>query len=40
MSRNAALEAAKAELLALRSLFGHNSERCARIDEIIRALGL
>lgn len=39
MSRSAALEAAKAELLALRALFGHNKERCDRIDSILLALG-
>ena len=40
MSRRAVLEAAKAELLALRDLFSHNKDRCERIDGIISALGL
>jgi len=39
MSRNAALEAAKAELTALRALFQHNKDRVAKIDAILLALG-
>lgn len=39
MSREAANAAACEELKALRALFQHNKERCARIDSILLALG-